>query len=284
MMCAPASGNISRRSTRAIDRPRGTSEKGHILMNSVRSRGTTGSAAMRLLNQPPARRRAAAAPPAADHATAPSTIHALTLDLGRPGYPWSVRLKALLPLWLPWARKRLAAVARDGAAAAGISARQIDRLLAPESAQLASRLYGRTKPGTLLKHHIPIKTDHWDVTEPGFTEVDLVAHSGDRADGEFAHSLNLTDIHTTWVEPRGPGKGPERACRQALEDIRQALPFRAARHRLRQRLRVHQCASEATARRTRSSSRGGGPTRRTTTRTSSRRTGRTCASCGYRPL
>ena len=35
------------------------------------------------------------------------------------------------------------------------------------------RMDGRTKPGTLLKHHIPIKTDHWDVTEPGFTEVDL---------------------------------------------------------------------------------------------------------------
>lgn len=53
------------------------------------------------------------------------------------------------------------------------------------------------------KHHIPLKTDHWDVSGPGFTELDSVAHAGHRADGEFAHSLNVTDIHTTWVETRG---------------------------------------------------------------------------------
>jgi len=41
-----------------------------------------------------------------------------------------------------------------------------------------------------LKHHIFVKTDHWAVTEPGFAELDLVAHAGGRADGEFAHSLN----------------------------------------------------------------------------------------------
>jgi hypothetical protein len=40
-----------------------------------------------------------------------------------------------------------------------ISPRQIDRRLAPHKRQLTTRLYGRTKPGTLLKHHIPIKTD-----------------------------------------------------------------------------------------------------------------------------
>jgi len=59
--------------------------------------------------------------------------------------------------------------------------------------------YGRTKPGTLLKHQIPIQTEHWRVTEPGFTEVDLVAHCGEHASGEFVYSLNLTDIHSGWV-------------------------------------------------------------------------------------
>ena len=89
-----------------------------------------------------------------------------------------------------------------------------------------TRRYGRTKPGTLLKHHIPLKTDHWDVTVPGFTELDLVAHCGDRADGEFAHSLNVTDIHTTWGETRAVlGRGEARV-QTALEEIRQALPFR----------------------------------------------------------
>ena len=53
-----------------------------------------------------------------------------------------------------------------------------------------------------VKHHIPLKTDSWDVTEPGFTEIDLVSHSGDTASGEFVYSLNVTDIHTGWVETR----------------------------------------------------------------------------------
>jgi hypothetical protein len=86
-------------------------------------------------------------------------------------------------------------------------------------------MYGRTKPGTLLKHHIPIKTDHWDVTEPGFMEVDLVSHSGERAEGEFLHSLDMTDIHTTWVETGAVlGKSQVRV-QEALEQLRQQLPF-----------------------------------------------------------
>jgi hypothetical protein len=59
--------------------------------------------------------------------------------------------------------------------------------------QRKRRIYGRTKPGLLLKHHIPIKTDSWDVQSPGFTQADLVSHSGNSADGEFAHSVDVTD-------------------------------------------------------------------------------------------
>src|SRR5262249_54231798 len=107
-----------------------------------------------------------------------------------------------------------------------ISPRQIDRRLGPTKRQLPTRRYGRTKPGTLLKHHIPLKTDHWDVAVSGFTELDLVAHAGHRAGGEVAHSLNVTDIHTTWVETRAVlGRGEGRV-QTALDEIRQALPFR----------------------------------------------------------
>ena len=111
-------------------------------------------------------------------------------------------------------------------AAPRISPRQIDRRLAATKRQLTTRRYGRTKPGTLLKHHIPLKTDHWDVTAPGFTELDLVAHAGHRADGEFAHSLNVTDIHTTWVETRAVLGRSEARVQTALDEIRQVLPFR----------------------------------------------------------
>ena len=141
------------------------------------------------------------------------------------GYPWSVRLKAMLPLWLPWLRQRVTLTPELERQLRAISPRQIDRRLQSRKRILRRRLYGRTKPGTLLKHHIPIKTDHWDVTRPGFTEIDLVSHSGECADGEFAHSFNLTDIYTAWTETRAVlGKG-ETGIVAALEEMRQALPF-----------------------------------------------------------
>ncbi len=140
-------------------------------------------------------------------------------------YPWSERLKALLPEWMPWIRQRFLLPPELEQKLLEISARTIDNRLRPYKRRLRRRLYGRTKPGTLLKHHIPLKTDHWDVQVPGFTEVDLVSHSGNSASGDFCYSLNLTDIHTGWTETRSVlGRGQE-GVRQGLEEIRQALPF-----------------------------------------------------------
>jgi hypothetical protein len=140
-------------------------------------------------------------------------------------YPWSVRLKALLPMWLPHLKKRLAISAKLEQQLLKISPRQIDRRLRPHKAQAKRRLYGKTKPGTLLKHQIPIRAERWETNEPGFTEVDLVSHSGDRADGEFIHSLTLTDIHTGWTETRAIMGRSQSYVVQALERIRRSLPF-----------------------------------------------------------
>jgi len=142
------------------------------------------------------------------------------------GYPWSVRLKAMVPQWLPWARQHVRGVTSAvEAQLLRMSPRQMDRRLEHKKRRLKRRLYGRTKPGSLLKHHIPIKTDQWDVTEPGFCEIDLVSHSGPNASGEFIHSFNLTDIHTGWCETRAiMGKG-EAGVVAALEEMRKSLPF-----------------------------------------------------------
>jgi len=142
------------------------------------------------------------------------------------GYPWSQRLRALLPLWLPWARKHVSELTEElEQEVSRISPRQLDRRLQKKRQALKRRIYGRTKPGSLLKHHIPLKTDHWDVTEPGYVEIDLVSHSGECASGAFIHSLNVTDIHTGWVETRAiMGKG-EAGVVNALDDIRRRLPF-----------------------------------------------------------
>ncbi len=152
-------------------------------------------------------------------------ISALTAIWEAAGYPCSTRLKALLPLWLPWAIKRLAISAETHMQLLSISPATIDRRLKPKRRQLKNRLYGRTKPGTLLKHHIPIKTDSWNIKTPGFTETDLVSHSGNSASGEFIHSLNVTDIHSTWVETRAVMGKSQIGVLDAMQDIQQALPF-----------------------------------------------------------
>jgi len=142
------------------------------------------------------------------------------------GYPWSVRLKALLPIWMPWVGKRFRVSREIKRQLLSISPRQMDRRLQAKKTQRKRRIYGRTKPGLLLKHHIPVKTDSWDVKTAGFTEVDLVSHSGNSGEGEFAHSLNVTDIHTTWTESRAVlGRG-QAAVERALNEVQKALPFR----------------------------------------------------------
>jgi len=127
---------------------------------------------------------------------------------------------------MPWMRKRFRLSAATERQLLSISPRQIDRRLRAKKTQRKRRIYGRTKPGHLLKHHIPVKTDSWEVTSPGFTEVDLVSHSGNSGAGEFAHTLNVTDIHTTWTESRAVlGRG-QATIEGALQEVEKALPFR----------------------------------------------------------
>jgi hypothetical protein len=141
------------------------------------------------------------------------------------GYPWSVRLKAILGLWQPWIRKRYGLTASQEVLLLRVSPRTIDRALAGKKRELRRRIYGRTKPGTLLRHQIPIKCQHWDVQTPGFLELDTVSHSGERADGTFAYSFNLTDIGSTWVETQTVlGKGAA-GIRDAFDEMREDLPF-----------------------------------------------------------
>lgn len=160
------------------------------------------------------------------HTYSAQTVRVLADIWQAAGYPWSVRLKAIIALWLPWARKHIKeltpAIERQLLA---ISPRQMDRRLRHTKQVLGRRIYGRTKPGTLLKHHIPIKTHAWDVDRAGFAEIDLVSHSGNNASGQFIYSLNLTDIHTTWVETAAVmGKG-QTGVLDAITDIELALPF-----------------------------------------------------------
>lgn len=83
-----------------------------------------------------------------------------------------------------------------------------------------------TKPGTILKKRIPIKTNQWDEHRPGFLEIDTVGHCGTSTAGMYVVTLNTVDIASGWVQPRAVwGKG-ERGILEALTSIETSLPFR----------------------------------------------------------
>jgi len=86
-------------------------------------------------------------------------------------------------------------------------------------------LISTTKPGTLLKKHLPIKTSCWDETRAGFCEIDLVAHCGGNTSGNFINTLQFVDIKTTWTERKAVmGKSQDRVFK-AIKNIREILPF-----------------------------------------------------------
>ncbi len=107
-----------------------------------------------------------------------------------------------------------------------MSARTIDRLLAARRRRL--RLKGRatTKPGSMLRNQIPVRTfTEWDHSRPGFLEIDLVAHEGGDPRGEFAYSLCATDVASGWTEPRIVRNRARCWTLEALKDVRRSLPF-----------------------------------------------------------
>ncbi len=131
----------------------------------------------------------------------------------------SKRLKSAIPLWLPFYNKPLSQSVKSRLLS--ISPATIDRLLKPYKRHGLSG----TKPGYLLKNQIPIKTNHWDTTIPGFVEADTVAHCGNSLQGDFIWSITLTDIVTCWTENRGVwNKGAEGVVEQ-IKAIEKILPF-----------------------------------------------------------
>lgn len=107
-----------------------------------------------------------------------------------------------------------------------ISAATIDRLLRPERRKYELRSRSRTRPGTLLKHQIPIRTfSEWDEARPGFVEVDLVAHDGGAAVGDYCQTLDMTDVATTWTETLAVKNKAQVWVFAALQKLRENLPF-----------------------------------------------------------
>ena len=107
-----------------------------------------------------------------------------------------------------------------------ISAATIDRLLSPERRKHQLRGRARTKPGTLLKHQIPLRTfSEWNEQRPGFVEIDLVAHDGGLAAGEYLYTLDMTDVYSGWTEVQAVQNKAQVWVFAALKELRAQLPF-----------------------------------------------------------
>ena len=138
--------------------------------------------------------------------------------------PCSKRLKAILPLWLPFYDKQPLSD-QITQKLLSISPATIDRMMAKDRTKFGKLGLSTTKPGSLLKKHIPVKTGQWDENRPGYLEVDTVAHCGTSMAGMFVFTLNSVDIASGWTEQRAVwGKG-EKGVLEMVKSIEKSLPF-----------------------------------------------------------
>jgi hypothetical protein len=138
----------------------------------------------------------------------------------------SKRLKAALPLWLPFYEQQQGSVSEAvRTKLLRISPATIDRLLKKTRARYPAKGLCGTRCGQHLKHQIPIRTDNRDIDRPGFLEADSVAHCGTSMAGSFIWSLTFTDIFSQWTENRAVwNKGATDVLAQ-VKDFEQGLVF-----------------------------------------------------------
>lgn len=139
-------------------------------------------------------------------------------------YPCGKRLVAMLPEWVPAYEsyhRSLRASVRDRLLEA--SARTLDRLLEPLRVQSKGR--SLTRPGSLLRQHIPIRGNVWEEGKAGWLEVDTVALCGGSVAGDFVWMLDAVDYITCWVSVRALWNRGQEATLCALKDLEENLPF-----------------------------------------------------------
>jgi hypothetical protein len=139
-------------------------------------------------------------------------------------YACGRRLVAMLPEWIPayeQHERRMPGAVREKLLEA--SARTLDRLLEPLRGQGAGRAL--TRPGTLLRHQIPIRGSVWEEGKAGWLEVDTVALCGGSVAGQFVWMVDAVDYATTWVEVRPIWGRGQAATLEALQDLEASLPF-----------------------------------------------------------
>lgn len=156
----------------------------------------------------------------------PAVLQPLKTIWLQANLPCSKNLKALIPLWLPhYVQTYHPLDLNIIKALRSISPATIDRILKPIRPKFKKRGLSCTKPGSLLRKNIPIKTNQWDEFNPGCIESDTVHHCGESTEGQYALTVNYTDIATQWTEQRAVwGKG-QSGVHDQTKDVEQSLPF-----------------------------------------------------------
>lgn len=142
--------------------------------------------------------------------------------------PAGKRLAPMLATLVPMLRRDGELVLTDAQAEllCSVSAATIDRKLVEHRAAMMVRGRSHTKPGSLLKDQIPIRTwAEWDDAVPGFVEIDLVGHDGGSLADEHCFTLTVTDIATGWTLNRSVRNKAQKWVFAALEDLLSRFPF-----------------------------------------------------------
>jgi len=158
----------------------------------------------------------------------PEVVGALRFCWAVLGAPTGKRLAPVLPDLVERLRRfeELGVSEVTAELLVAMSPATIDRRLAPARAVMTLRGRSHTKPGSLLKDAIPIRTwAQWDDAVPGFVEIDLVGHEGGNAMGEHAYTLTVTDIATGWTENRSVPNKARKWVIAALQEISLIMPF-----------------------------------------------------------
>jgi hypothetical protein len=138
----------------------------------------------------------------------------------------SKRLQAALPLWLPFCQEKCGVLPeRVRRRLFQISPATIDRLLKKGRAQYPGKGLRGTRPGSLLKCPIPIRTDNRDIDQPGFWEADTVAPCGASMAGDFIWSVTFPDIYSQWTGNRAVWNKGAIDVLEQVKDLEERLPF-----------------------------------------------------------
>lgn len=158
----------------------------------------------------------------------PALMAALRICWALERAPAGKRLAPFLPVLVPLLRAEKALKLTDVQAEllSQMSAATIDRKLAADRAKLVLRGKSHTKPGSLLRDQIAVRTwADWDSTVPGFVEIDLVGHEGGNSSGEFCFTLTVTDIATGWTINRAVRNKAQKWVLEAIDYVIDRFPF-----------------------------------------------------------